>query len=209
MLAFKGKGKDPLCVISSPVLAKVLEILLLNQVNIVILDNKVPKLTQTTNKRNVGCSDSLWDSHAILSCSLRDICIIEPNCFTHSPVEESDSGSGAVAGGEESTFDTTTTETGISSRTVEFRFVLWHWCYYNIQSLFQYVRNTTYPTSALKPMVPRMDLTHAVPYLFIRTELCGKTLKEWLNTHKKRKRKLMLSFLNRSADTLLKVALHE
>ena len=35
---------------------------------------------------------------------------------------------------------------------------------------------------------------HAIPYLLIRTELCGKTLKHWLENHKKRKRERLLSY---------------
>lgn len=33
-----------------------------------------------------------------------------------------------------------------------------------------------------------------IPYLLIRTELCGRTLKQWLEKHEKRKRQLLLSF---------------
>ena len=32
------------------------------------------------------------------------------------------------------------------------------------------------------------------PYLLIRTELCGKTLKQWLEGHQRRKRKRLFSF---------------
>ena len=35
---------------------------------------------------------------------------------------------------------------------------------------------------------------HAIPYLLIRTELCGKTLKHWLEHRKKRKRERLLRY---------------
>lgn len=37
-------------------------------------------------------------------------------------------------------------------------------------------------------------IVNQTPYLLIRTELCGKTLKQWLEKHPKRKRKRMLIF---------------
>ena len=38
------------------------------------------------------------------------------------------------------------------------------------------------------------DSVQGIPYLLIRTELCGRTLKRWLETHKKRKRTRLLNF---------------
>ena len=45
---------------------------------------------------------------------------------------------------------------------------------------------------------------HAVPYLLIRTELCGKTLKHWLEHHKNRKRERLLHYFEQvSADNII------
>ena len=63
--AFKGKGRDPLLVNSyrgitlTSVLAKVLEILLLNRMRDILDDSQVPQLTQAAYRRNVRCSDSI------------------------------------------------------------------------------------------------------------------------------------------------------
>ena len=69
--AFKGKGRDPLLVNSyrgitlTSVLAKVLETLLLNRMSDILDDSKVPQLTQTAYRRNVGCSDSIFASQEV------------------------------------------------------------------------------------------------------------------------------------------------
>ena len=69
--AFKGKGRDPLLVNSyrgitlTSVLAKVLEILLLNRMSNILDDSQVPQLTQTAYRRNVGCSDSIFASQEV------------------------------------------------------------------------------------------------------------------------------------------------
>ena len=69
--AFKGKGRDPLLVNSyrgitlTSVLAKVLEILLLNRMSDILDDSQVPQLTQTAYRRNVGCSDSIFASQKV------------------------------------------------------------------------------------------------------------------------------------------------
>ena len=61
--AFKGKRRDPLRVNSyhgitlTSVLAKVLEILLLNRTSVILGDSEVPQLTQMAYIRNVGCPD--------------------------------------------------------------------------------------------------------------------------------------------------------
>ena len=69
--AFKGKGRDPLHVNSyrgitlTSVLAKVLEILLLNQMSVILDESEVPQLTQTAYRRNVGCRDSIFASQEV------------------------------------------------------------------------------------------------------------------------------------------------
>ena len=53
---------------------------------------------------------------------------------------------------------------------------------------------TTTTASTATAVVASSAPSLIVPYLLIRTELCGKTLKQWLEGHQRRKRKRLFSF---------------
>ena len=51
-------------------------------------------------------------------------------------------------------------------------------------------------------------IVNQTPYLLIRTELCGKTLKQWLEKHPKRKRKRMLIFFEQVCNLISPSMVH-
>ena len=63
--AFKGKGRDPLLrksyrgVTLTSVMAKVLEVALIQRINPVLEDAGIPQLTQTAYRKGVSCQDSI------------------------------------------------------------------------------------------------------------------------------------------------------
>lgn len=74
----KGGGKDPLYKNNyrgftvAPVLAKVLEVLILERLNTVLLETGVPHVNQTAYRRHVGCADAIFATQETIAKHVRE-----------------------------------------------------------------------------------------------------------------------------------------
>ena len=75
---YKGGGKDPLDknnyrgITVASVLAKVLESLILERLNIVLLEAGVPHVNQTAYRRHVGCTDTIFATQETIARHVRE-----------------------------------------------------------------------------------------------------------------------------------------
>jgi serine/threonine protein kinase len=106
------------------------------------------------------------------------------------PVDDSDSGTSNFVRGD-TTADTTVTSANYSSDSA---------------AVTKYTKRdddtSSTTTSTARAEVGSAGPLHGIPYLLIRTELCGKTLKHWLEHHKKRKRQRLLIYFEQILDAV-------
>ena len=75
---YKGGGKDPLDknsyrgITVTSVLAKLLEYLILERLNVVLLESGVPHVNQTAYRRHVGCADAIFVTQETIAKHVRE-----------------------------------------------------------------------------------------------------------------------------------------
>ena len=75
---YKGGGKDPLDknsyrgITVTSVLAKLLEYLILERLNVVLLESGVPHVNQTAYRRHVGCADAIFATQETIAKHVRE-----------------------------------------------------------------------------------------------------------------------------------------
>ena len=77
VLVYKGFGKDPSKMDSyggvtlSTVIAKVLEILILDRLDFVFLEANVPHINQSAYRKNVSCADAIFSTQEVIARYLK------------------------------------------------------------------------------------------------------------------------------------------